>query len=115
MSSYRVTDRQGRTLGASDFLLGLGTLSHRAVIRDGPSIDRVELYDDFTRGVLLDLLRGLVDENLIECAPYRFLRLPQLPLTLTVLECKSGLSEFLDPGTLAFQSIFPISPRACHK
>ena len=87
MAKNSSDERQGRTLGESDFLMNIGSLNHRAVIRAGVHMDRIEINGELVIGVLLDLLKGLLEEKLVICAPYRFLRLPNLPVMLTVLEC----------------------------
>ena len=81
-------ERKGRVLGDSDFCLYMGSLVHRGVARVNHLIDRVELNHEMVVGVILDLLRGLQDEQFVICGPYRLLRLPQLAIMITHLECK---------------------------
>lgn len=81
-------ERKGRVLGDSDFSLYMGSLVHRGVARTNHLVDRVELNHEMILGVILDLLRGLHDEQFVVCGPYRLLRLPNLAIMITHLECK---------------------------
>ena len=80
-------ERRGRTLGDNDFSLYLGSLVHRSVLRGNHLVDRVELNHEMIIGVILDLLRALEEEKFVIVPPYRLLRLPNLPVMLTNLEC----------------------------
>ena len=84
-------ERRGRTLGDNDFSLYLGSLVHRAVIRGNHLVDRVELNHEMILGVILDVLRALEEEKFLVVPPYRLLRLPNLALMLTSLECKFSI------------------------
>ena len=80
--------RRGRILGTTDFEVGMGSLNHRAVIRDSHQVDRVELSQEMILGVIMDILRGLNEERFVSCGPHRVLQLPHVPLLLTHLECE---------------------------
>ena len=86
-------NRHGRTLGESDFQMGIGNLHHGGVMRANALMDRQEVVNEMMLGVMLDLIDPLINQNILVAPPIRIAKIKKPGCILSVIECKCSKKQ----------------------